>query len=110
MAGYGIVLAVSLLVTFAVTPIVRRLAIRFGAVVKPGERRVHTIPMPTLGGAAMFIAFLVAMGVASQIPQFKDTVFNGSSEALGVVLGSAVIFGVGVLDDLREVSAPAKLA
>ena len=42
----------------------RRLAIRWGAVVKPDERRVHERPTPTLGGVAMFIAFLVAMGVA----------------------------------------------
>ena len=110
MAGYAAVFAVAALVTFALVPIVRRVSIRIGAVVAPGERRVHTAPTPTLGGTAMYVAFLAAMAVAYVIPQFRDNVFNGSSEPLGVVLGATVIFGVGLLDDLRDVSAPAKLA
>jgi len=97
-------------VTFALVPVVRRLSIRIGAVVVPGERRVHTAPTPTLGGTAMYVAFLAAMAVAYVIPQFRDNIFRGSSEPLGVVLGATVIFGVGLLDDLRDVSAPAKLA
>src|SRR5436853_4200714 len=96
-------------VTFLATPLVRRAAIRIDAVVYPDDRRVHDEPTPTLGGAAMMIAFLVAMGVASRLPQFH-AVFSGSSEPLGVVLAAAVMFAVGLLDDLREVSAPAKLA
>ncbi len=55
----------------------------------------------------MFVAFLAAMCVASQLKQFRP-VFRGNSEALGVVLGAAVIFAVGMVDDIREVSAPAK--
>jgi UDP-GlcNAc:undecaprenyl-phosphate GlcNAc-1-phosphate transferase len=110
MAGYAAVFAVAALVTFALVPIVRRVSIRIGAVVAPGERRVHTAPTPTLGGAAMYLAFLAAMAVAYVIPQFRDNIFSGSSEPLGVVLGATVIFGVGLLDDLRDVSAPAKLA
>jgi UDP-GlcNAc:undecaprenyl-phosphate GlcNAc-1-phosphate transferase len=57
----------------------------------------------------MFIAFLVAMGVASVLPGFRP-VFRGSSEPFGVIVAAAIIFGVGFLDDLREVSAPAKVA
>ncbi|HET7652848.1 MAG TPA: MraY family glycosyltransferase [Acidimicrobiales bacterium] len=110
MAGYAAVFAVAAVVTFALVPIVRRVSIRIGAVVAPGERRVHTAPTPTLGGTAMYVAFLAAMAVAYVIPQFRDNIFSGSSEPLGVVLGATVIFGVGLLDDLRDVSAPAKLA
>jgi UDP-GlcNAc:undecaprenyl-phosphate GlcNAc-1-phosphate transferase len=57
----------------------------------------------------MFVGFLVAMAVASQVDQFKE-MFDGSSEPLGVVLAAGVIFIVGALDDLREVSPPAKIA
>ncbi len=57
----------------------------------------------------MFAAFLVAISVASQLKQFRP-VFRGNSEALGVVLGAALIFTVGMVDDLREVSAPAKMS
>ncbi len=109
MGGYAIVFAVALLTTLAVTPFVRKLAIRIGAIVPPNERGVHTKAMPTLGGAAMFVGFLVAIAVASQIPQFHD-MFNGSSAPAGLMLGAGVMFAVGALDDLREVSPPAKLA
>lgn len=107
--AYGIIFAVAAAVTFLTTPLVRRLAIRVGAVVGPDERRVHKVPTPTLGGAAMFIGFLVALVVASQLSIFAN-VFHGSSEPLAVVLSAAVIFAVGAVDDVREVSAPAKVA
>lgn len=109
MGGYAVVLAVAVLVTFAMTPLVRRLAFRVGAVVPPSPRGVHTVPMPNIGGAAMFVGFLSAMAVASQLPQFNE-MFNGSSEPAGVMLGAGVMFAVGALDDLRDVSPPAKLA
>ncbi len=117
-AAFLVVAGVALVTTFVLTSAVRRLAVRFGAVYLPNERTVHTTPMPTAGGAAMFVGFLVAMGVASRLPALEP-VFRGSSEPLAVVLGGAIIFGVGLLDDLGksvcawprgEVSAPAKVA
>jgi UDP-GlcNAc:undecaprenyl-phosphate GlcNAc-1-phosphate transferase len=109
VVAYLAILAVAAIGSFLLTFPVRRLAVRVGAVVLPDDRRVHDRPTPTVGGAAMFVAFLVAMVVASQLPQFQD-VFQGSSEPLGVVLGATVIFATGLVDDLREVSAPAKVA
>jgi UDP-GlcNAc:undecaprenyl-phosphate GlcNAc-1-phosphate transferase len=103
------VLVVAFTVTFTLTPVVRRLAERFGAVVAPDERRVHTVPTATIGGVAMFVALLVSFAVAWQLEAF-DAVFESSSEPLGVLLAAAVIFAVGLIDDLREVSAPARVA
>jgi UDP-GlcNAc:undecaprenyl-phosphate GlcNAc-1-phosphate transferase len=109
VGGYLTVLAVAVLTTAVATPIARLLAIRFGAVVAPDERRVHERPTATLGGFAMFLGFLAGMATASRLHQF-DPVFEGTSEPVGVILGATVIFAVGALDDLREVSAPAKVA
>ncbi|MGH9067258.1 MAG: glycosyltransferase family 4 protein, partial [Acidimicrobiales bacterium] len=109
MLGYLAILAVAAAGTYLLTFPVRRLAVRFGAVVLPDDRRVHDRPTPTVGGAGMFLAFLVAMVVASQLPQFHRA-FQSSSEPLGVVIAASVIFAVGMVDDLREVSAPAKVA
>ena len=109
MFGYGVVLIVATVGTWLLTFGARWVALRAGAVVAPDDRRVHDRPTPIGGGAAMFVAFLAAMAVASRLGQFHS-VFQGSSEPLGVVLGAAAIFGVGLLDDLREVSAPAKMA
>jgi UDP-GlcNAc:undecaprenyl-phosphate GlcNAc-1-phosphate transferase len=112
MAGYAIVLLVSAVVTGLCTPVVRALALRHGAVAHPrdrDDRHVHDRPVPTLGGVAMFVGFAVAMGVASRIPQFSE-IFHDTSEPIGVVVAAAVMLLVGTLDDIREVSPPAKLA
>jgi UDP-GlcNAc:undecaprenyl-phosphate/decaprenyl-phosphate GlcNAc-1-phosphate transferase len=111
MKGYAVVCAVALLTTLLVTPVVRGLAVRFGAVVAPSAdaRHVHTRPTPTLGGAAMFIGFLVAMAVASQMGQFRE-MFESNSEPFGLILGAGVMFVIGALDDVIEVSPPAKVA
>lgn len=109
MGGYAVVFAVAAGVTWLLTPLVRRAAIRMGAVVPPDPRHVHDRPLPTLGGAAMLGGFLAAMAVASLLPQFEE-MFGSSSEPLGIVLAAGVIFVVGSLDDLRDVSPPAKLA
>ena len=109
MVGYGIVFLVAALTTYLATFPVRRLAIRFGAIVVPDERRVHARPTPTVGGAAMFVALLAALGVASVMPQFRQ-VFHGSTEPLGVALAATIIFVVHVVDDRRGLSPPAKIA
>jgi UDP-GlcNAc:undecaprenyl-phosphate GlcNAc-1-phosphate transferase len=109
MGGYAVILGVAALATFVLTYPVRRIAIRAGAISIPGPRSVHDRPTPSLGGAAMFAGFLLAMAVASQLPQFSE-MFDDSSEPFGLVLAAGVMFVLGVVDDFREVSPPAKLA
>lgn len=108
-SAYAVVFAVAAVATWACTFAVRRIAVRIGAVVMPDERKVHAVPTPVGGGAAMYAAFLLAMLAASQMSQFKD-VFESSSAPLGIVVGATIIFAVGLADDLRDMSAPAKLA
>jgi len=108
MLAYGVVFLVAAAVTFALTPLVWRMSVRWGAVVKPDERRIHERATPTLGGIAMLLALLAALGVAWLLPAFRP-VFE-SSEILGVAVAAIVILAIGMLDDLREVSAPAKVA
>jgi UDP-GlcNAc:undecaprenyl-phosphate/decaprenyl-phosphate GlcNAc-1-phosphate transferase len=109
LAAYGIVLAAVAVTTGAVVPLVRRLAFRVGAVVRPDERRVHARPTPTLGGIGMLVGFLVGMIVARRLDAF-GSIFDNNTEPLGLVIAAVVILAVGVIDDLREVSAPAKVS
>ncbi|MGH9094402.1 MAG: MraY family glycosyltransferase [Acidimicrobiales bacterium] len=104
-----IVAVVAAVVTWLSTFAIRRLAVRFAIIVIPDDRRVHERPTPTVGGAAMFLGLLVAMAVASQLHGLR-AIFHGNSEPLGLVLGAAVIFAVGMADDLREMSPPAKIS
>lgn len=107
--GYLGVFVVAAVASFLLTIPVRRIAIRFGAVDRPDDRHVHARPTPTLGGSAMFLGFLIAVAAATQMDRF-DPLFQGSTELLGVVLAASVIYAIGLLDDLRDVSAPAKMA
>ncbi|HLH46834.1 MAG TPA: MraY family glycosyltransferase [Acidimicrobiales bacterium] len=91
------------------TPFVRRAAVRFEIIVVPDDRRVHEVPTATLGGAAMLLGFLVAMAIASQLPAFH-AVFRANSAPLGIVAAAGLIFAVGMTDDLREMSPPAKMS
>jgi UDP-GlcNAc:undecaprenyl-phosphate/decaprenyl-phosphate GlcNAc-1-phosphate transferase len=109
IGAYVFVAAVAALSTFAVMFPVRRIAARAGFVVAPDERRIHTRVTPYGGGVAMFLAFLVAIAVASQLSSLQ-VLFVGSSEPLGLVLGAGVIIVVGLIDDIRPMSAPAKMA
>ncbi len=109
MWAYGIVFAVAGLVTVATTPFARWLAVRVGAVVPPDERKVHETATPTLGGAAMLAGLFAAMGTAWLLDDFAE-VFESPTEPLGVLAAASIIFAVGVIDDIREISAPAKIA
>lgn len=106
---YLLVGGVAAVCTFVATFPVRTIAARIGFVDEPDERRIHKKTTPNGGGVAMFVAFLVSMIVASRIPSLHN-LFQGSSEPLGIVLGCTVIVGVGVIDDAREMSAPAKMS
>lgn len=106
---YAVVLVVAAAVTAALTPLARWFSVKTGYVSLPDPRMVHNRPTPSGGGSAMFLGFLVAMIVAAAVPALHP-VFSGSSEPLGVVLAAAAIFAVGLIDDVRDMSAPAKVA
>jgi UDP-GlcNAc:undecaprenyl-phosphate GlcNAc-1-phosphate transferase len=93
------------------TFLVRVIAVRCKVIVMPDSQRVHTVPTPTAGGSAMFLAFVVALGVARLLPgPGFHLVFLDPNEAVGVLAAAGAIFVVGLVDDIREVSAPAKVA
>lgn len=92
-------LVVAFVASILLTPLVKRLAYRIGAVDKPNYRKVHDHVMPRLGGLAIFIAFLIGIVVAQ--PMDKSMI--------AILIGSFVIIVTGVLDDMLEISPKAKL-
>ncbi|MCU1372380.1 MAG: wecA [Ilumatobacteraceae bacterium] len=108
--AYVAAFVIALAVTFAITPLVKWAARRLQVVAVPSDRSVHEKPMPLLGGVAMLIGFLAAMAVAWLSGGFP-AVFEGQvSTIIGVVVGAVILCAVGTLDDVRDVSAPAKTA
>jgi UDP-GlcNAc:undecaprenyl-phosphate GlcNAc-1-phosphate transferase len=87
------------IVTVLITPLVKRLAIKIGAVDKPNYRKVHQNVMARLGGLAIYIGFLIGFIVLQ--PE--------SPYVLPILLGSLIIILTGVLDDITELAAKWKL-
>jgi UDP-GlcNAc:undecaprenyl-phosphate/decaprenyl-phosphate GlcNAc-1-phosphate transferase len=106
--AYLIVFLVAAVVTFGLTPLVRRLAVRFGAIDRPSERKLHMVPTPTMGGLAMWAGFLVAIGVSRFLP-FFGSMNDTAAEPLAAVVTCTLMTGLGVIDDRRGTSALAKL-
>jgi UDP-GlcNAc:undecaprenyl-phosphate/decaprenyl-phosphate GlcNAc-1-phosphate transferase len=94
--------------TFVMTPIVRRLAVRHGAIYQPNDRTVHAVATPTMGGIAMYAGFLVGLGVSHFLPFFSK-MNHGSAEPLAALVTCTAMVGLGAIDDKRGVSALGKL-
>ncbi|MEQ6356867.1 MraY family glycosyltransferase [Lysinibacillus sp. M3] len=88
------------------TPLVKRLAFKIGAVDAPNYRKVHARIMPRLGGLAIFLSFLIAVAIFQPILIINE---NGSNFLLAIIIGACIIVATGVVDDMREISAKAKL-
>jgi UDP-GlcNAc:undecaprenyl-phosphate GlcNAc-1-phosphate transferase len=105
---YSLILALaSLAITLALTPLVMVLARRFGAVDRPGPRRVHREPVPTLGGLAMVVAVLGVAWGARLLPgpaRVLDLV-----PLIGITVATVPVLALGILDDLRGTSPWIKL-
>ena len=50
--------ALALIITFALTPLVKRFAVAVGAIDKPDARKVHHGAIPRLGGLAIFLGYV----------------------------------------------------
>lgn len=96
---YGFPLLLAALVSYILTPYIKTLAFKIGAVDKPDNRKVHKKIMPRLGGLAIYIAFLI--GVVSSLELTWDIV--------GILTGATVIVIVGILDDVYQLPAKVKL-
>jgi len=106
--AYLIVFLAAALTTFVTTPVVRRLAVRLGAVAQPSDRRVHPVATPTMGGVAMWLGFLVALGISQWLP-FFDQMNAHSPEPIAALVTCSLMVGLGAIDDKREISYLTKL-
>lgn len=86
-------------VSFAATPVVKRLAVRLGAVDVPKDnRRMHKVPIPRLGGLAICFAFMISVLLFAEI----DT------QMRGILFGALMIVVLGIFDDIYALPAVPK--
>jgi len=108
-----VVLFGSLAASTVLTPLVRSAAVRWGAMDHPAERKIHSSPIPRLGGLAIWIALWVAALLAARAIPSDARVVPASTipELAAIFAGATVILFVGMADDRRGGMTPiAKLA
>lgn len=104
---YLAIFGAALLLAMLLTPLAGWLGRRWGLVDRPGGRRTHRGEIPRTGGIALFGAFILTLLLAFLLfPRFlpPSTDPNETTRLAGLLLGSAVAFGFGLLDDRRELS------
>lgn len=107
--GYAALLAgvISCLVCLLATPGLIKFALQCGVVDKPGERKIHSKPVPTLGGTVVFAGFISA--VFACFPVLPNELTPREIYAvLGISLGAALSFLLGLFDDLFSLPAGRK--
>ncbi|WP_312281904.1 MraY family glycosyltransferase [Oscillibacter sp.] len=99
LAGVFLALAVALVVSFLASPVVKAFAYKVGAIDVPKDnRRMHHIPIPRLGGLAIFLGFIVSILLfAKMTNQFRS-----------ILLGAVIIVVLGVVDDITPLPAKFK--
>ena len=93
-------MAAAVAISFLSTPLVKTLAYKVGAIDVPKDsRRMHKVPIPRLGGLAIFLAFLLSALIFADIDR----------QLQGILLGAVIIVVLGALDDVLALKALPKL-
>ncbi len=94
-------LILAIIISFILTPLVRKFAFKIGAIDIPkDERRVHKEPMPLLGGLAIYLSVVISSLVF--IPLNKSLI--------SVLIGGTIILISGIIDDIKGMSPKLKMA
>jgi UDP-GlcNAc:undecaprenyl-phosphate GlcNAc-1-phosphate transferase len=108
----AVLIGVAGVVALALTPVVRGVAMRLGLVDEPGGRKVHSGQIPRVGGVAILGGFAAAvvLQVAGELSfGWRQALTGGGPQIAGVLAGMALIFVVGLIDDVRGLNAGQKL-
>ncbi|MEZ4735141.1 MAG: MraY family glycosyltransferase [Caldilineaceae bacterium] len=102
MTPYLLMAASALMLAIGSTPVMRLVALRFGVIDRPAARKIHANPVPLLGGAAIYVAFILVLLL------FGDRRYI--HEVVGIFLGATLVSLMGVVDDRWGLGSYVKLA
>jgi UDP-GlcNAc:undecaprenyl-phosphate/decaprenyl-phosphate GlcNAc-1-phosphate transferase len=107
----GSAFLIALVTSLLITPFVRKLATHVGMVDELGERRMHEIPRPRIGGIAIYLGYALALFVVTGIAITKGKFGNVEVHALlGLLFGGTLIVCVGLWDDIMSMRPRFKFA
>ena len=93
------IFAAAFVLTLILTPPVRKLALRLGAIDVPDARKIHAYPIPRMGGLAIFLSFFISLF-------FLETF---SEKTIAFFAGSLVLIILGIFDDVLSLNPKIKL-
>jgi UDP-GlcNAc:undecaprenyl-phosphate GlcNAc-1-phosphate transferase len=106
---YVLTLLVTAAVTYLLTPLVRRGAIAGRVMHEARDRDVHVVPIPLLGGLALYGGLAAGLLVAGELNPLRS-VLMGNRTAAGLLLAGGLIVLVGMIDDRWGLGPISKLA
>ena len=101
MSNRYILAIITALISFMITPLVKKLAIKVNAIDVPkDDRRVHSKPIPVMGGLAIYISFVVGV-----------VLYNGilTTSQIGIIMGATIIVIGGIIDDIKDLRPKYKI-
>jgi len=109
MRDYLYILIIAAVVTYLLTPMVRRASIAIGALHAARSRDVHSEPTPLLGGVAMFGGLVAGLLVAERLTYLRQA-FPSPRTVIGLLLAGGLLVLIGIVDDRWGLGAMSKLA
>ena len=100
-----ILISIAFCVSLLMTPVVRNLALRMGAVDKPGGRKIHVVEVPRLGGVSVVLAVCLTVLTAHGLGGLDPGLARFMETWSPVMIGGIIVFVTGVWDDLRPLPA-----
>ena len=91
--------SIAFVISVLLTPVAKTVAYKIGAIDNPDKRRVHKKPIPRLGGLAIYYGFLISVLLFSKFDK----------QFIGIIAGSLLIVGAGIIDDVFQLRASIKL-
>ena len=96
---YLIAFACSLIVSFALTPLMRKLALRYGIIDRPiSAVKTHKTPVPYLGGVAIWASFVLILFIVRFYTHFPTGTLRNLR---GIFIGGTIIMFLGLVDDIK---------
>ena len=102
MTVYMLIFGSALLFALGATPLARRVASHLGVMAQPSTRKIHTRPIPLLGGAAIYLAFVAALLLFGERYRI--------SQAVGILFAATLVSFFGLWDDRKALRPLVKLA
>jgi UDP-GlcNAc:undecaprenyl-phosphate GlcNAc-1-phosphate transferase len=110
MSVYLVLILAGCVIGLMLTPLVTSMSTALGLVDAPGGRKVHSTSVPRIGGVAVVAAAALAMVVVGSIAKRLGAEIPPFGPMSPILAGAGLVFGVGLADDFRPLSARLKIA